>query len=92
MAEVACLAVQAGYRGVKRGEHLLQYLEERARQQGLPKIFALTTRTSHWFRERAYTPMSKEDLPLQRRLSYSPRRNSMVLVKSLAIAPEIQPA
>jgi amino-acid N-acetyltransferase len=86
MGEVACLAVHAAYRGAKRGERLLEQLEDRARQQGIHTMFALTTRTSDWFRERGYAPMPKELLPLERRSSYSPRRNSLVLGKELARA------
>lgn len=85
MGELACLAVQAGYRGAKRGERLLQHVEARARYLGIRQLFALTTRTSHWFRERGYLPLSKDALPAERRQSYSPGRNSMVLGKTLAL-------
>lgn len=88
MGELACLAVRAGYRSAKRGERLLQHIEDRARQLGLRQLFALTTRTSHWFRERGYLPLSKDSLPSERRRSYNPGRNSMVLGKCLPPCPD----
>jgi amino-acid N-acetyltransferase len=88
MGELACLAVQTGYRGAKRGARLLEHIEERARHQGMRQLFALTTRTSHWFRERGYVPLSIDAMPPERQQTYSPGRNSMVLAKTLGAAAE----
>lgn len=84
MAELACLALQADYRGGKRGERLLQALESEARQAGYDRLFVLTTRTAHWFQERGFEPATAADLPEPRRAAYDPDRNSRVLLKSLA--------
>jgi amino-acid N-acetyltransferase len=83
MGELACLVLHQQYRGEKRGEELLQRIEDRAVSRGLDKLFALTTRTAHWFRERGFVPADVADLPESRRASYSPSRNSKVLIKSL---------
>lgn len=84
--ELACLAVHPNYRSARRGERLLHAIEERASSLGLRQIFALTTRASHWFLERGFESTSVDRLPLQRQLTYSPRRNSKVLIKPLGKA------
>ena len=91
MGELACLAIHPQYRGTKRGERLLQCLEERALKRGLNRIFALTTHTSHWFRERGFEPLPIESLPPERRFSFNPERNSKILVKYLGVhGPAVQ--
>ena len=81
--ELACLAVHPGYRNERRGERLLQAVEERARSLQLKQLVALTTRTSHWFLERGFESAPVDVLPFARQLTYSPRRNSKVLIKQL---------
>ncbi len=87
IGELACLAVHPAYRNEQRGERLLQAIEQRARELQLNRLFALTTRTSHWFLERGFQPASLDELPSERRLGYSTRRNSKVLVKHLDALP-----
>jgi len=82
-AEVACVAVHPDYRGEGRGDQLLQSLERRAHEQGLQRLFLLSTRTMHWFRERGYEPAAVESLPDERRDLYNWQRNSKVFVKPL---------
>jgi amino-acid N-acetyltransferase len=81
--ELACLAVHPGYRGAKRGERLLDYIEARARAAGCPRLFALTTQTEHWFREHGFVTAGPQDMPEARRALYDLARNSRVLVKTL---------
>lgn len=81
--EIACVAVHPDYRSNNRGEVLLQMLELRARRRGLHQLFALTTRTTHWFREQGFEPARLEDLPVQRQAMYNYQRRSRVLNKSL---------
>jgi len=81
--EVACLGLHPDYQGDKRGERLLAYLENRATDLGLKKVFALSTRSVHWFLEHGYTGTTLEDLPATRQLTYNPDRNSRILVKWL---------
>jgi amino-acid N-acetyltransferase len=81
--ELACLALHRDYQGDGRGERLLSYIEERAGSLGLTRLFALSTRTVHWFRERGYQPATLEELPPGRRASYDPARNSRILVRSI---------
>jgi len=83
-AEIAAVAVHPRYRDAGRGEVLLSYLERRAREQGLTKLFVLTTRTAHWFRERGFEPGRLADLPPARRTAYDKRRASKILIKPVA--------
>jgi amino-acid N-acetyltransferase len=82
-AEMACLAVAPEFRRTGRGDALLAAVEEAAREQGLTRLFVLTTRTAHWFIERGFEPGAPEDLPAPRKALYNWQRRSKVLVKRL---------
>ncbi len=82
-AEFACVAVHPDYRGSARARSLLVRAEITARRKGISTLFALTTRTSHWFVEHGFEPGTVNDLPEQRRAGYNADRNSHVLVKRL---------
>jgi len=84
VAELACLAVHPDYRGEGRGDALLRDAERRARAEGAERLFVLTTRAVHWFRERGFEPAEVRDLPVRRRALYNWQRRSKVLVKTLA--------
>jgi amino-acid N-acetyltransferase len=81
--ELACVAVHPEYRGHGRAATLLKRLEAEARQQGLKKLFSLTTAAPHWFVERGFAQGKIEDLPVQKQRFYNFQRNSLVLVKAL---------
>ncbi|HEB57762.1 MAG TPA: amino-acid N-acetyltransferase [Gammaproteobacteria bacterium] len=83
MAELACLVVHPDYRGQSRGQTLYTYMERRARQLGVKKIFVLTTQTAHWFRERGFRAIDIKSLPMKRRELYNYNRNSKVYCKLL---------
>lgn len=83
IGEMACVAVHPDYRDGGRGDRLLDAVERRARAEGLSRLFALTTRSPDWFRERGFVPGTLEDLPQARRASYDPSRNSLICVKAI---------
>jgi amino-acid N-acetyltransferase len=83
LAELACLAVHDGYRQGRRGEKLLAHLEKEARNQGIARLFVLTTQTAHWFRERGFEPARLADLPMARQTLYNYQRRSQVYFKTL---------
>jgi amino-acid N-acetyltransferase len=83
MAELACVAVHDEYRHTGRGEDLLAFVERRCRDQGLARIFVLTTQTAHWFLERGFVPAKKSDLPPLKRAKVDPARGSKVFIKTL---------
>ncbi|HJV28466.1 MAG TPA: amino-acid N-acetyltransferase [Aromatoleum sp.] len=82
-AELACLAVTPEYRRAGLGDQLLRRIEQRARAQQFQRLFVLTTRTAHWFRERGFSEIGPEALPRQKRELYNYQRRSKVFVKPL---------
>jgi amino-acid N-acetyltransferase len=82
-AELACMAIHGDYRGSGRGHQLLDWIETRAHDQGIERLFVLSTQTMHWFRERGYEPGEVDDLPAARQELYNCQRNSKVFVKAL---------
>ncbi|MFT4171750.1 MAG: amino-acid N-acetyltransferase [Rhodocyclaceae bacterium] len=83
MAEMACLAIHVDYRRAGLGDRLLRHMEERAKNAGFSRLFVLTTRTEHWFRERGFVEVSPDALPARKRDLYNFQRRSKVLMKTL---------
>lgn len=83
MAEMACLIVHPDWQGEGEGEILLRHIEGRARAAGVKRLFVLTTRTSHWFIKRGFTPGGISDLPRSKQATYNPSRNSLIFIKRL---------
>ncbi len=81
--EMACLAVSPEFRRGGRGDALLSAVEDAALEMGLRQLFVLTTRTTHWFLERGFSPASPDDLPAPRKAMFNWQRRSKVLVKPL---------
>jgi amino-acid N-acetyltransferase len=84
LSELACLAVHPDYRNHGRGDALLKYIERQSRQLGIQRLFVLTTRTAHWFRERGFKVGSLDKLPIKRRELYNYQRNSKVFIKDIS--------
>jgi amino-acid N-acetyltransferase len=82
-AEIACLAVHPDYRRRGRAGMLLEQLLRSARQQGLTRVFILTTQAMHWFLERGFREVPVADLPVERQRLYNFQRNSKVLLLEL---------
>lgn len=87
VGEVSCFAVHPDYRKGGQGERLLSFVEARANELGMQRIFLLTTHTGHWFQERGYEPSQPDALPPERRATYNPQRGSKVLFKQLGNEP-----
>ena len=83
LAELACLAVDDGYRRGQYGERLLTLAEREAREAGAERLFVLTTRAAHWFRERGFVEADHSILPDERQTLYNFQRRSRVLVRVL---------
>lgn len=79
-AELACVAVHPDYRGRDLAAVLLRRARVTARGLGMTRLFALTTQTPHWFIEHGFDRGSASELPDERRRSYDPARNSLVLI------------
>lgn len=82
-AELACLAVLQQTQGAGHGEDLLEYIEQRAREQGVHTLFALTTQTAHWFVEHGFVAGAVTDLPPAKQAFYNWQRRSQVFLKHL---------
>ena len=83
LAELACLAVDDAYRRGQYGERLLTLAEREAREAGAQRLFVLTTRAAHWFRERGFDEADHAVLPRERQALYNFQRRSRVLVRTL---------
>lgn len=82
LGEIACLAVHPDYQKEGYGKRLLEYLEQRAWTLGLQKVFVLTTRSLHWFREHGYKKAEFKSLPVTRQKTYNYQRNARVMLKT----------
>lgn len=82
--ELGCLAVDSVHQRSGAGERLLRDVERQAVQLGLNELFVLTTKTSHWFRERGFVTASVEHLPPEKKSLYNLQRRSKVLRKALS--------
>lgn len=82
-AELACLAVHREYHKRGRGQMLLDAMEDRARMEGLGKLFVLSTHAEHWFLEHGFSNATLDELPVARKRLYNYQRNSKVMVKTL---------
>ncbi len=87
-AELACLV---GGEGV--GDRLLEAIVERARANGVQRLFALTTRAGDWFAERGFASADVTALPGSRKALYNYRRGSKVFCLELrkASASHVSP-
>jgi amino-acid N-acetyltransferase len=81
--EIACIVSHPDYRGGKRGQRLLQTLEDEARRLGLERVFVLTTQTAHWFIEQGFAESAQDELPGKKKSLYNLQRNSKVFFKAL---------
>lgn len=81
--EIACIVSHPDYRGGRRGQRLLQELEQEARRQGLDRVFVLTTQTAHWFLEQGFVERPRDALPDRKQALYNLQRNSKVFFKGL---------
>ncbi|MFZ1493483.1 MAG: amino-acid N-acetyltransferase [Candidatus Competibacter denitrificans] len=83
VGELACVAIHPNYRDSGRAKTLLRYVERQAREQGLRRLFVLTTRTAHWFQERGFEPAEVAHLPVMKQALYNWQRRSKVFIKTL---------
>jgi amino-acid N-acetyltransferase len=83
--ELACLCVSPSHENQGIGRKMIQFVENKAREQGLAKLIALSTQAFTYFQSKAgFVEGSPEDLPLGRREKYEQSgRRSKVLVKPL---------
>ena len=81
--EFACFAINKNYQSKGFGSKLYNYCEEMAREKNYKYLFALTTRTEHWFIEKGFREENIQKLPKKRLESLLPERNSKFFIKKL---------
>jgi hypothetical protein len=54
VAELGAFCVDPQFRGTGRGDSLLDWVEQDARQRGIQRLVLLTTRTADWFVQREF--------------------------------------
>ncbi|WP_457575351.1 amino-acid N-acetyltransferase [Desulfomarina sp.] len=87
--ELACVAVLKEYQKDGRAKQLLDHIEKKAKQHGMKQIFALTTRTAHWFLEQGFMETSLDMMPASRKKLYNYQRNSKIFIKTLQDAVQV---
>ncbi|QDZ21252.1 amino-acid acetyltransferase [Chloropicon primus] len=88
VGEISAFVVQEEFRTEHRGDALLDFVEQRARNSGLKTLVLLTTRTGDWFDARGFenkgpAHSAREILPKERLCLVDPQRESMLFVKQL---------
>ena len=81
--EFACLVVHPDYRDADRGSLLLQNIIGQARVRGYSRLFALTTRSIHWFLEHGFNMVEVDELPEKKKQLYNYQRKSKILALDL---------
>ncbi len=89
MAELACLHVSRSSENQGLGRKLISFVENQARQQGISKLFALSTQAFVYLQQKAgFAEAGPEVLPASRRQKYEASgRNSRILIKELSAKP-----
>jgi len=81
--ELACVAVLKEYQRDGRARKLLSHIEKKGGEIGMKRIYALTTRTAHWFLEQGFTESTVEQMPPNRKAMYNYQRKSKIFIKTL---------
>lgn len=81
--EFACLVVHPEYRDADRGSLLLKNIIGQARVRGYTRLFALTTRSIHWFLEHGFQVVEVDELPNKKKQLYNYQRKSKILALEL---------
>jgi amino-acid N-acetyltransferase len=78
--EIAAVAVDETYRGMGIGRRMVSYLQKRAQDEGLARVFVLTVQAVDWFLQLGFGDGDVNDLPPEKREAYNRDRNSRVLI------------
>ena len=81
--EIAAIATDPAYSDMGLGRRIVSFLIEKARKQGLKRVFALTIRTHDWFELLGFREATVESLPEKKRLLYDQKRKSKVFALNL---------
>ena len=65
------------------GKKLLKFCEQAAMKRNINNLFILTTQSEHWFIENNFVLGDKENMPEERKKTYTSERNSKYFTKRL---------
>lgn len=82
-AELACFTVNKNYQKLGKGEMLFLHIKNQAINNGINKLFVLTTHANHWFVEHGFTEIDIDEMPECKQKFYNYQRNSRVLMATL---------
>ncbi|MFP3041129.1 amino-acid N-acetyltransferase [Treponema primitia] len=82
--EIAALTTDPAYADMGLGRRIVRYLIDRAKKQGLRRVFILTTRTQDWFELLGFKECPIDSLPEKKRRNYDKNRNSKVFALELS--------
>jgi amino-acid N-acetyltransferase len=74
--EIAAVTTDPAYADLGLGRRIVRYLIDRAKKQGLRRVFILTTRSQDWFELLGFTECPLESLPERKRRGYDKKRGS----------------
>jgi amino-acid N-acetyltransferase len=81
--EIAAIAVDSSYADLGLGSRIVRFLINKAKNDGLNRVFVLTTKTQDWFESLGFTEQDIESLPKEKRKTYNQSRNSKVYALNL---------
>jgi amino-acid N-acetyltransferase len=81
--EIAAVAADPLYAGLNLGRRMVGCLIEKARKNGMGRVFVLTTHTQDWFETLGFREASVDSLPQRKRQLYDHERKSKVFALEL---------
>jgi len=81
--EIAAIATDPLYSGMNLGRRIVGYLIEKARKNGMSRVFVLTSKTQDWFETLGFREAPVDSLPQQKRQIYDQTRKSKVFALEL---------
>ena len=76
--EIAAVAADPFYSGMNLGRRIVSYLIDKARKNGMKRVFVLTTATQDWFESLGFSEAAVDSLPEQKRRVYDQSRKSKI--------------
>jgi amino-acid N-acetyltransferase len=81
--EIAAVTTDPAYADLGLGRRIVRYLIDRAKKQGLRRVFILTTRAQDWFELLGFTECPLATLPERKRRGYDTKRGSKAYALAL---------
>ena len=76
--EIAAIATDPQYTNFGLGRKIVGYLAEKARKNGIKRVFVLTTQSHDWFEAMGFKEVNIDTLPEKKRKAYDHERKSKV--------------